>query len=46
MGEVLTIQTPYYEIGSMGATVKDTVLVTSGGARVMNRSHRGLVILD
>ena len=46
LGEVLTIEAPFYEIGSMGVTVKETVLVTSAGAQVLNRSHRGLVILD
>jgi len=27
-------------------SVKETVLVTRGGASVVNRSHRGLVALD
>jgi hypothetical protein len=30
----------------MGVSVKDTGLVTSAGARVVNRSHHGLVVLD
>jgi Xaa-Pro aminopeptidase len=46
LGEVLAIETPYEELGRMGMTVKNTVLVTSAGARVLNRSHHGLVILD
>jgi Xaa-Pro dipeptidase len=46
MGEVLAVQTSYYEIGSMGATVANTILVTSAGARVLNRSRAGLFILD
>jgi Xaa-Pro aminopeptidase len=46
MGEVLRIEMSYYEIGTIGATVTGTVLVTSGGARVLNRSHAGLVVLD
>jgi Xaa-Pro dipeptidase len=46
MGEVLCIETPYYEIGAMGVSVKDTVLITSAGARVLNRSRHDLVVLD
>jgi Xaa-Pro dipeptidase len=45
-GMVLRVETPYYEQGWGGAQVKETVLVTRTGTRVMNRSHRGLVILD
>ena len=30
----------------MGVSVTDTVLVTSAGARVLNRSHHRLVDLD
>ena len=45
-GEVLRIETPHYEHGWAGLNVKETVLVTSGGARVLNRSRRGLVVLD
>lgn len=46
LGEVLCIETPYYEIGALGVSVKDTVLVTSAGARVLNRSRHDLVVLD
>ena len=46
LGEVFRIETPYYEFGSMGVSVTDTVLVTSAGARVLNRSHHRLVDLD
>jgi Xaa-Pro aminopeptidase len=46
MGEVLCLETSYYEIGTMGVSVKDTVLVTSAGARVLNRSRHDLVVLD
>ena len=46
IGMVLTVEAPYYEHGWGGAQIKDTALVTRTGARVMNRSHRGLVVLD
>ena len=45
-GEVLCIEAPYYEIGSMGLAVRDTLLITSAGARAMNRSRHDLVVLD
>jgi Xaa-Pro aminopeptidase len=45
-GMVLRAETPYYELGAFGVTVKETVLVTRGGATVVNRSNRGLVSLD
>ena len=45
-GEVLRIETPHYEHGWAGLNVKETVLVTAGGARVLNHSRRGLVVLD
>ena len=45
-GMVLRLETPYYEQGWGGAQVKETVLVASTGSRVMNRSRRGLVVLD
>ena len=46
LGLVLGIETSHYEMGSMGMAVKDTVLVTEAGARALNRSHHGLVVLD
>lgn len=45
-GMVLRVEAPYYELGRFGVAVKETVLVTRGGAAVVNRSHRGLVVLD
>jgi Xaa-Pro aminopeptidase len=45
-GEVLTIDVRHFEMGWAGVHVRDTVLVTSGGARSMNRSSHGLVVLD
>jgi Xaa-Pro aminopeptidase len=45
-GEVLCIDAPHYDIGSMGLTVRDTLLITSAGARAMNRSRHDLVVLD
>lgn len=45
-GEVLQIAVPYYEIGALGFEAKETVLVATRGARVLNRSARGLVTLD
>jgi Xaa-Pro dipeptidase len=44
-GMVLRVETPYYAPGETGMNVKDTVLVTQKGATVMNRSHRGLIVL-
>ena len=45
-GEVLRVETPYYEHGWSGLSLKEMVLVTRSGARVLNRSARGLVVLD
>lgn len=45
-GDVLRVETPYYEHGWSGLSIKDTVLVTTTGARALNRSARGLVVLD
>jgi Xaa-Pro aminopeptidase len=46
MGMVLRVETPYYVVGQAGLNVKETILVTRTGAQPMNRSHRGLVVLD
>ena len=46
MGMVLRVETPHYVVGETGLNVKETVLVTRTGATPMNRSHRGLVVLD
>lgn len=45
-GEILRLETPYFELGARGLNVRETVLVTTGGARVLNRSARGLCVLD
>jgi Xaa-Pro aminopeptidase len=46
MGMVLRVETPYYVTGEAGLNLKEAVLVTRSGAHSLNRSHRGLVILD
>jgi Xaa-Pro aminopeptidase len=46
LGEVLSVGVSHHQIGSMGVGVRDTALITTAGARVLNRSHRGLVVLD
>src|SRR5262249_45074890 len=45
LGEVLRLEMTRREAGSVGVSVQDTVLVTTAGARVLNRSHHGLVVL-
>jgi len=45
-GMVVRVETPFYELGTAGVHVKETALVTRSGAAVMNRSNRGLVVLD
>jgi Xaa-Pro aminopeptidase len=45
-GEVLRIEVPHHEIGWGGVALRDTVLVTTSGAHALNRSARGLVVLD
>jgi Xaa-Pro aminopeptidase len=45
-GEVLRIEVPHLEIGWAGVALRDTVLVTTTGSRAINRSARGLVVLD
>jgi Xaa-Pro aminopeptidase len=45
-GEVLRIEVPHHEIGWGGVAMRDTVLVTTSGAHALNRSARGLVVLD
>jgi Xaa-Pro dipeptidase len=46
MGMVLRVETPWYVVGEAGLNVKETVLITRTGAHVLNRSHRGLIVLD
>jgi Xaa-Pro dipeptidase len=45
-GMILRVEAPYYVAGETGLNVKETVLVTRGGVHALNRSHRGLVLLD
>jgi Xaa-Pro aminopeptidase len=45
-GMVLRVETPYYLVGWGGMSVMETVLVMQKGSRVMNRSARGLILLD
>ena len=46
MGMVVCAETPYYAAGEAGLTVTETALVTRTGAHALNRSRRGLVVLD
>jgi Xaa-Pro aminopeptidase len=46
LGEVLYLEVAHIKRSSMGVRATDTVLVTSTGARVLNRSHHGLIVLD
>ncbi|HXJ79025.1 MAG TPA: Xaa-Pro peptidase family protein [Candidatus Methylomirabilis sp.] len=46
LGEVLCIEASHYQVGVMGVGVRNTVLVTTTGARALNRSYHGLVALD
>jgi Xaa-Pro aminopeptidase len=45
-GEVLGIDVPHLEVGWGGVALRDTVLVTTTGSRVLNRSVHGLIVLD
>jgi Xaa-Pro dipeptidase len=45
-GEVFRIDVPYLEVGWGGIALRDTVLVTTTDSRVLNRSVRGLIVLD
>ena len=45
-GEVLRIEVPHLEVGWGGVALRDTVLVTTTGGHALNRSARGLVVLD
>jgi len=45
-GEVLRVELRHFEMGWAGLHVKETVLVTRDGAHSLNRSSRGLVVLD
>jgi len=46
LGEVILVETSGSEVGVGGISVSQTVLVTSDGGRVLNRSHAGLILLD
>ncbi len=46
VGMVLRLETPYYEPGWGGVHLRDTALVTRTGHALLNRSARGLVVLD
>jgi Xaa-Pro aminopeptidase len=45
-GMVVRVETPYYLVGWGGMNVMETVLVMQRGSRVLNRSARGLIVLD
>src|SRR5262249_60334278 len=45
-GEILRIELRHFEMGWAGLHVKETLLVTTGGARSLNRSNRGLIVLE
>jgi Xaa-Pro aminopeptidase len=46
MGMVICAETPWYAPGEAGFTVTETALLTRDGAHALNRSRRGLVVLD
>lgn len=45
-GEVLRVDLPYWALGWGAAHLRETVLVTTRGHHVLNRSARGLIVLD
>jgi Xaa-Pro aminopeptidase len=45
-GEVLCVDLPYWALGWGSAHLRETVLVTTRGYHVLNRSARGLIVLD
>jgi Xaa-Pro aminopeptidase len=45
-GMVLRVEMPYFEKGWGGLTVTDTVLVRPKDGHILNRSERGLIVLD
>jgi Xaa-Pro dipeptidase len=46
MGMVVCAEAPYYLPGETGFTLTETALITRTDCHVLNRSHRGLVVLD
>jgi Xaa-Pro aminopeptidase len=45
-GMIVRVEAPYYVVGETGLNVKETVLVTRAGVHTLNRSNRGLIVLD
>jgi Xaa-Pro dipeptidase len=45
-GEVVRVELAHVEMGWAGVQLAETVLVTTGGARALNRSSRRLIVLD
>ena len=45
-GEILSLDVSHLESGWGGVALRDTVLVTTTDSRVLNRSVRGLIVLD
>jgi Xaa-Pro aminopeptidase len=45
-GEVLCVDLPYWALGWGAAHLRETVLVTTRGHHALNRSARGLILLD
>jgi Xaa-Pro aminopeptidase len=45
-GDVLALEMSFYDLGRLGLSVRDTVVVTPEGRHLLNRSHRGLTLLD
>lgn len=43
---VINIETPYYELGWGGVQIEDTVAVCADGHRLLDRSDRGLIVLN
>ncbi|MPL98744.1 Methionine aminopeptidase [bioreactor metagenome] len=43
---VINIETPYYELGWGGVQIEDTVAITADGCRVLDRTDKGLLVID
>jgi Xaa-Pro aminopeptidase len=46
VGEVLCVDLPYWALGRGAVHLRETALVTTRGYHVLNRSARGLIVLD
>jgi Xaa-Pro aminopeptidase len=46
VGEVLCVEATHCELGTLGLVVRNTVLITTDGARTLNRSRHDLIVLD